>query len=88
MKRGSALLLVVSDDDADRVASDDERDVQRRRDAESPRELVVDLGIVDERVHALASPALKHSHALRGARDLAADERLDGISRGGTNDEA
>ena len=47
--------LVVRDDDADRATLDDERDVQGRANAHAASDLLVDLGIVEHGVDALAA---------------------------------
>ena len=59
--------LVMGDDDADRPAVDDERHVEGGASAEPARELVVDLGVVDDHVDSLAATSFEHPPCLRGA---------------------
>ena len=58
-------LPVVGDDHADRPLAGDERDVEAAARAEPPGGVLVDLGIVDERVDPLGPAPLEHAAALR-----------------------
>ena len=66
---GRLALLVVRDHHADRPPAGDERHEQSRANTEPPRRLLVDLGVVQHRVDALAAAALQDASRLR-AREL------------------
>jgi hypothetical protein len=69
--------LVVRHDDPERPAANGEGEVDRRRDAELARNPLIDLGVVDHRVHALRVAPLEDPADLRGAElQLDADEVL------------
>ena len=63
-------LLVVRRDHADRLVAHEERDVEGAARAEPPRRLLLDLGIVEDGVDALAPPPGEHAHRLRARREL------------------
>ena len=65
------------------AAAGDQRDVEAGLGADRPRRVLVDLGIVGERVDALGLPALEHATALRaGALELQAEELLGAVTVG------
>ena len=57
--------LVVRDDDADRAPTSDQRDVERRADAELPRRLLIDLRVLEHGVDPFAAAPLEHATCLR-----------------------
>ena len=84
MKRGSLPLPVVGDDEADRPAAHDERHIEPGTGAEPPRGVLVDLGVVEERVHPLGTATLEDAAALRPAPlEPDADQRGSAVSVGG-----
>src|SRR5205085_10797519 len=69
--------LVVRDDHADRLVPREERHVETGPRAELSRGVLVDFGIVDQRVDALAVSAREHASGLRrGAWKRYADHRV------------
>ncbi len=60
---------VVCDDHPDALPSRDERNVERRADPEQSRRVLVDLGILDERIDPFAPRAVEDAAGL-GARAL------------------
>ncbi len=64
-KAGIRQQLVVRGEQADRAATRDERNPETGPRTETAHDLVVDLGIVENRVDALAAAALDHAPALR-----------------------
>ena len=68
VKRGSGPTLVVRADHADRLVADDERHVERGAHLEPARRLLVDLGVLEHRVDALAALPLEHARRLRARR--------------------
>ena len=72
---GVAAFAVVRDDHADRPARGEERGVEAAAGAEAPGRLLVDLGIVEERVDPLGAAALQDAAALRArSLELQADD--------------
>ena len=66
VKRGSAAALVVRGDHADRAGrATSQRHEQAGAQPEAAGDLLVDLGVVERRVDALAAPPLEHAAALR-----------------------
>ena len=55
----------MGDDDSDRPRPGDERDVEARPSTDGSRRVLVDLGIVRERIYALGLPALEYAATLR-----------------------
>ena len=75
VKRAPPRCLSCDVEDADGPVARDERDVEARACGETPRHVLVDLGVVDHRVDALAPAPLEHAAALRlGTRHRHADE--------------
>ena len=68
VKRGSAPELVVRGDHADRPVGDDHRHEEARAQADAPRDLLVDLDVLERRVDPLAPAPLEHAPALRAVR--------------------
>ena len=65
VKRASLPSLSCSCDHADRAAADEQRHPKPRAAPDQARDLVVHLGIVEQRVAPLALAALEHAPALR-----------------------
>ena len=83
LKRRVRAGLVVRDHDSDRAAARDQRDVERRVDAEPPRRLLVDLRILEHRVDALAAAPLEHTARLRaGELQAHADDAVGAFALG------
>src|SRR5919197_4842768 len=57
--------LVVRDDQANRFLASEQRDIEPAGRPELARRLLVDLRIVEDRVDALATPALEYTTGLR-----------------------
>ena len=77
MKLERRAELVVRDDDADRTAARDKRNVQRGSDAHPASDLLIDLGIVEHGVDSLAPSALEDAARLRAAElELHPDEAV------------
>ena len=57
-------LLVMSDDDPDRSSAGEQRDVEAGTCVYGTRRMLIDLGIVRERVHAFGTSTLEHAAAL------------------------
>ena len=75
-------LLVVGDDDADRSPAGDQRDVEPAARAEPAGRVLVDLGIVEERVDPLRPAPLEHAAALRPCSlELHADDLAGALRR-------
>ena len=70
-------VLVVSNQDADCTVAEDQRNPEPRPGLDAADDRLIDLGVVDDRVHALASPTLQYTGGLRRARAKASPRRTD-----------
>ena len=77
----------MGDDDPDRLPPHEQRHVEPGRRSDLPGELLVDLGVVEQRVDAFASPPLEDPRALRGVGHLVPDEPLRAGACCGLHDE-
>src|SRR3954453_9295724 len=85
---GIGTLLVEGRNDADPLLVKDERDQERRQAAGSAGSSLIDLGIFQKRIDALALPARQDPRALRSRGNRVADEVGDTIAVGGDNAKA